>query len=54
MAQPVNIPGTSDQYQNWRRKLTVGLEAMFADPTVNRLISDLDKRRRAASAAKRK
>ncbi|MBF3375284.1 hypothetical protein ISU80_17680, partial [Leptospira borgpetersenii serovar Arborea] len=39
-------------YKNWRRKLTVGLEAMFADDTVNRLIKDLDKRRRAASAVK--
>ena len=49
MADPVNIPGTSYQYKNWRRKLSVPLEKMFADEGVNKLIKDLDKRRRAAS-----
>lgn len=48
MAEPVNIPGTSDQYKNWRRKLTRSLEAMFADERVNRLLKDLDKRRKKA------
>ena len=47
MAEPVNIPGTSYQYKNWRRKLSTTLEKMFADDGVNRLIKDLDKRRRA-------
>ncbi|MDI5754580.1 hypothetical protein MJL79_31950, partial [Salmonella enterica subsp. enterica serovar Montevideo] len=28
MADPVNVPGTSDQYKNWRRKLSASLEAM--------------------------
>ena len=51
MAGPVNVPGTSTQYKNWRRKLTVTLEAMFAEPRVNRLIKDLDKRRRAKKPA---
>lgn len=49
MAGPVNIPGTSTEYPNWRRKLSTSLEAMFADERVNKLIKDLDKRRRAAS-----
>lgn len=53
MATPVNIPGTSDEYPNWRRKLTVSLEALFADDHVNRLIKDIDKRRKAAFRAKR-
>ena len=48
MSSPVNVPGTSDQYQNWRRKLAVSLEEMFADETVNRLIKDLDRRRKSA------
>ncbi|HHA2330425.1 TPA: 4-alpha-glucanotransferase [Enterobacter ludwigii] len=47
MAEPVNIPGTSYQYKNWRRKLSITLEKMFADDGVNRLIKDLDKRRKA-------
>lgn len=46
MAEPVNIPGTSYQYKNWRRKLSTSLEAMFADENVNKLLKDLDKRRR--------
>ncbi|MEL2240088.1 4-alpha-glucanotransferase [Leclercia adecarboxylata] len=49
MAEPVNIPGTSYQYKNWRRKLSTSLEAMFADEGVNKLIKDLDKRRKAAA-----
>lgn len=49
MAEPVNIPGTSNQYPNWRRKLTDTLEAMFADRQVNRLLKDLDRRRRKVS-----
>ncbi|MDA8478390.1 4-alpha-glucanotransferase [Citrobacter sp. Awk 4] len=52
MAEPVNIPGTSEQYKNWRRKLTIPLEKMFADDEVNKLIKDLDKRRKAASKRK--
>ena len=46
MAEPVNIPGTSYQYKNWRRKLSTTLETMFADDGVNKLIKDLDKRRK--------
>jgi 4-alpha-glucanotransferase len=46
MAEPVNIPGTSYQYKNWRRKLSTSLEKMFADGEVNKLLKDLDKRRR--------
>ena len=49
MNMPVNVPGTTDQYPNWRRKLSQTLEAMFADPQVNRLLKDLDKRRRKVS-----
>jgi len=52
MSAPVNIPGTSTEYPNWRRKLTTTLEAMFADESVNKLIKDLDKRRKAASKKK--
>ncbi|MES2605171.1 MAG: 4-alpha-glucanotransferase, partial [Pseudomonadota bacterium] len=29
---PVNIPGTSNEYPNWRRKLPRTLSALFADP----------------------
>lgn len=49
MSDPVNIPGTSNEYPNWRRKLSTSLAEMFADDRVNRLIKDLDKRRKALS-----
>jgi 4-alpha-glucanotransferase len=52
MAGPVNIPGTSYQYKNWRRKLSTSLETMFANESVNKLIKDLDKRRRATGQKK--
>ena len=45
MASPVNVPGTTDQYPNWRRKLRVSLEALFSDPQINALLADIDQRR---------
>ena len=29
---PVNVPGTVDQYPNWRRKLSAALETIAALP----------------------
>jgi len=43
------VPGTSSEYPNWRRKLSHTLEEIFADEQVNKLIKDLDKRRRNVS-----
>lgn len=34
MNDPVNVPGTFMEYPNWKRKLTVNLEDMFADSNV--------------------
>ncbi len=45
IATPVNVPGTSDGYPNWRRKLTRSLEEIFADPGINRLLGDINRRR---------
>lgn len=45
MAAPVNVPGTSDEYPNWRRKLTLSLEDMFANAGINRLLLDINRRR---------
>ncbi len=46
MAEPVNVPGTSTQYKNWRRKLSVSLDTMFTDEIINKLINFLDKQRK--------
>ncbi|HBV40297.1 MAG TPA: 4-alpha-glucanotransferase [Erwinia sp.] len=46
MDKPVNVPGTVDQYPNWRRKLSKTVADMFADKQVNALLKDVDRRRR--------
>jgi len=50
MALPVNVPGTTDQYPNWRRKLTRGVADMFDDPVVIRLLREVDRLRKTDSA----
>ena len=45
MDMPVNIPGTSEEYPNWRRKLSVDLEDLFDKPEVNQLTQALTKAR---------
>ncbi len=49
MDKPVNIPGTSDEYPNWKRKLTRNLEQIFTDPVLNSLALGLTETRRQAS-----
>lgn len=46
MTQPVNIPGTSDEYPNWRRKLTMTLEQLSEQQNVNQLLQELTRLRR--------
>lgn len=41
MDQPVNVPGTSDEYKNWRRKLSHNLDAIFANPDIQCLLKEL-------------
>jgi len=41
MDQPVNIPGTVDEYPNWRRKLSMNLDEVFAHTGVNRIAHKL-------------
>jgi 4-alpha-glucanotransferase len=41
MDQPVNIPGTVDEYRNWRRKLSMNLDEVFAQEGVNRIAHKL-------------
>ncbi|PML02450.1 4-alpha-glucanotransferase [Vibrio breoganii] len=49
MEKPVNIPGTVDEYPNWRRKLSVNLEDMFAREAVNHIAKRLTEVRDQAS-----
>lgn len=41
MAEPVNVPGTSDEYPNWQRKMSADLREVFARAEVRRLFADV-------------
>mgnify|MGYP000415413605 CR=1 FL=1 len=49
MDQPVNIPGTVDEYPNWRRKLSMNLDELFSHDGVNRISQRLTEVRAKAS-----
>lgn len=38
---PVNVPGTAEQYPNWRRRLSYDLAAIASDPRFERLCATL-------------
>ena len=52
MDKPVNIPGTFDEYPNWRRKLTRNLEDIFRDSNLRDLANRLTQARQSASTDK--
>jgi 4-alpha-glucanotransferase len=45
--EPVNVPGTSSEYPNWRRKLTENTDSLFARKGVRQLCTRLNKARKA-------
>jgi 4-alpha-glucanotransferase len=47
MADPVNVPSTSDEHANWQRKLTEGVETLFDHDSVQHLMRDVRRARRA-------
>jgi 4-alpha-glucanotransferase len=49
MEKPVNIPGTFNEYPNWRRKLTRNLQDIFDDHSLNHLAANLTEARQHAS-----
>lgn len=46
MLEPVNIPGTSMEYPNWRRKLSHTIEAIFENQAINQLLDTIEQKRR--------
>lgn len=48
---PVNIPGTSLEYPNWRRKLTLSLETLFNNEESNHLFDEINQIRKASTSA---
>ncbi len=54
MSQPVNVPGTTDEYPNWRRKLSRKIEEIFADEQVAKLLTAVNHCRQQAADNARK
>lgn len=48
MDKPVNIPGTFNEYPNWRRKLTQNVEDIFQNHAINGLAHQLTHARKQA------
>jgi 4-alpha-glucanotransferase len=48
----VNLPGTTDQHPNWRRKQSIGLEELSANPRVQALAHILNSARPPRSSRK--
>lgn len=51
MDKPVNVPGTFNEYPNWRRKLNQNLEAIFTNRDIVELAESLSQARRQASTS---
>ncbi len=49
MDKPVNVPGTFNEYPNWKRKLSRNLEHIFSDPEIVQLAENLTIARKNAS-----
>ena len=47
--KPVNVPGTCSEYPNWRRKLPLNLDEIFALPYVTALTRAMSEAREMAS-----
>ncbi|MCK5818580.1 MAG: 4-alpha-glucanotransferase [Psychromonas sp.] len=41
MDSPVNVPGTSNEYRNWQRKLSCNLKEIFTNKDIKKLLEDL-------------
>ena len=48
MTSPVNVPGTVNEYPNWRRKLSATLEVMFDDKAVQQVMKAVNVGRKEA------
>ncbi|WP_084605474.1 4-alpha-glucanotransferase [Psychromonas aquimarina] len=46
MEHPVNVPGTSDEYRNWQRKLSQNIEQLFCNEEVKKHLAELTQARK--------
>jgi 4-alpha-glucanotransferase len=47
MAEPVNVPGTSDEHPNWQRKMSCGLEEILSRADIRQLLDEVRQARGA-------
>jgi len=47
MADPVNVPGTSDEHANWQRKMSRDIASIFGDADAHRLLDAVEAARKA-------
>jgi 4-alpha-glucanotransferase len=45
-----NLPGSIDEHPNWRRRMSLPIDEMFADGTLNDRLLAVDRARRAAGS----
>ena len=45
MIEPVNVPGTYDEYPNWQRKMSQGIEAIVARADLREQLAAIDRER---------
>jgi 4-alpha-glucanotransferase len=50
MSDPVNVPGTLDEYPNWQRKLSASLDELFGDAAVLHLLARIRQVRERVSS----
>jgi 4-alpha-glucanotransferase len=50
LVEQPNLPGSIDEHPNWRRRMTLPVDAMFDDPTFTDRLLAVDRARRAAAA----
>lgn len=48
MDEPVNVPGTFKEYDNWQRKLSLSVSEIFADERIRSVFEKIDKQRKDA------
>jgi len=51
MSEPVNVPGTSHEYPNWQRKVTVDIDDAFRSERVERVLAAVARERSGSTAA---
>jgi 4-alpha-glucanotransferase len=44
--QPQNVPGTSADWNNWRRRAQLTLDEMLSEPTILERLREIDRLRR--------